>query len=76
MELSVLIGFGGRGKLISLKVMRRGTVVLPLCKIPPTSDFSAEAITCLSIMHSVWIFPFYGGGRFGYFVGSDFRDLR
>ena len=71
-----MIGFGGRGKLISLRVMQRGTVVLSLCKISPTSDLSAEATTCLSIMHSVWIFTFYGGGRFGYFVGLDVRELR
>ena len=30
----------------------------------------------LSVLHSVWIDTFYGGGRFGDFVGLTGRELR
>ena len=75
-ELSVFIGFGGWFKPSSWSVIIRGTAVDPLWKSPPTSALAADATTCLSILHSVWIGPFSGGRRFGDFfvsVGSDQR---
>ena len=75
-ELSVLIGFGGWGKPSYWSVMRRGTSVLPLRKSHPTSDSDADATTCFSILHSVWIRPFYDGGRFRAFSGSVGSELR
>ena len=68
-ELSVFIGVGGWVKPSSWSVIIRGNDVFPLWNIPPTSDSAADATTCLSILHSVWIGPFAGGGRFG-----DFSD--
>ena len=69
-QLSVFIGVGGWVKPSSWSVIRKGTAVLPLWNIIPTSASAAEATTCLRILHSVWIGPFAGGGRFGYFFGS------
>ena len=68
-ELSVFIGVGGLVKPSSWSVIIRGTNICPLWNIPPTSASAADATTCLRIMHSVWIGPFSGGGRFG-----DFSD--
>ena len=68
-ELSVFIGVGGWVKPSSWSVIIRGTAICPLWNIPPTSDSAADANTCLRILHSVWIGPFSGGGRFG-----DFSD--
>ena len=73
-ELSVFIGVGGCVKPILWSVIRRGTAVCPLRNSPPTSTSAADAATCLRILHFVWIGPFAGGGRFGYFstsVGSE-----
>ena len=67
-QLSVLIEFGGWGKSSSLILMRRDTVVCPFFKNPLTYDLAAETTTCLSILNSVWIAPFAGGGRFLAFV--------
>ena len=57
-------------------VILRGTSVSSLCSSPPTSDLAADATTCLRNMYSVWIGPFYGGGRFGDFFGSVGSELR
>ena len=57
-------------------VICRGTSVCPLWNSPPTSTSDVDATTCLRILHSVWIGPFAGGRRFGYFsrlVGSELR---
>ena len=56
--------------------MRRGTAVLPLCKSPPTYYSIVEVTTCISILHSLWIGPFSGGVRCGFFVESDGWDIR
>ena len=75
-ELSVLIGVGGWVKPSSWSVILRGTAVFPLWNSPPDFALSANVITCLRILHSVWIGPFAGGGGFGYFsrlVGSELR---
>ena len=69
-DLSVLIGIGGWVKPSSLRVMRRNTAFPRLCKITLTSYLAAEATTYLSILNSVWIDPFYGGG-----VGGSFLAL-
>ena len=75
-KLYVFIGVGGRVKHISWSVILRGTTVYPLRKSPLTCALAADATTCLRILHSMWIGPFAGGGRFGYFsrlVGSELR---
>ena len=69
-ELSVFIGVCGWLKPSSWSVIFRGTNVFPLCNSPPTSASAADATTCLRILHSVWIGPFAGGGRFGNFSGQ------
>ena len=66
-ELSVFIGVGGWVKPSLWSVILRGNAVRPLCNSTPTSDSAADATTCLRILHSVWIGPFAGGGRFGDF---------
>ena len=75
-ELYVLIGVGGWEKPNSWSVMRRGTYVSPLWNSPPTSASTADATTCLRILHSVWIGPFSSGGRFGAFSGSAGSKIR
>ena len=75
-ELSVFIGVGGRVKPSSWSVILRGTSVCPLWNSPPTYDSAADATTCLSIIHSVWIGPFSGGGKFEDFFGLVGSDLR
>ena len=75
-ELSVFIGVGGWVKPSSWSVILRGNDVGPLWNIPPTSDLSVDASTCLRTLHSVWIGPFSGGGRFGDFFGSVGSELR
>ena len=75
-DLSVLIGVGGWVKPSSWSVMHRGTAVCPLSNSPPNSALAAEATTCLRILHSLWIEPFAGGGRFGAFPGSVGSELR
>ena len=75
-DLSVLIGVGGWGKLISWSMIRRGTDVCPLLNTPPTSASVADATTCFRILHSVWIGPFAGDRRFGAFYGSAGSELR
>ena len=75
-ELSVFIGVCGRVKSSSWSVILRGTAVCLLCNSPLTYASAADATTCLRILHSVWIGPFAGGGRFGDFfvsVGSELR---
>ena len=62
-ELSVLIGVGGWGIHSSLILKRRVTAVFPLWKISLNYALVEEATTCLSIMLSVWIDTFSGGGR-------------
>ena len=68
-ELSVFIGVGGWVKPSSWSLICRGTAVFPLRNSSPTSASAVDATTCLRIMHYVWIGPFAGGGRFGYFSG-------
>ena len=68
-ELSVFIGVGSWVKPSSWGVILRGAAVCPLWNIPPTSASAADATTCLRFLHSLWIGPFYGGGRFGDFPG-------
>ena len=75
-ELSVFIGVGGWVKSSSWSVIIMGTAVCPLWNSPLTSAFSADATTCLMILHSVWIGPFAGGRRFGYFFGLVGSELR
>ena len=75
-ELSVFIGVGGWVKTSSWSVILRVTAVCPLWNSPPTSASAAEATTCLGILNYVWIGPFAGGGRFGYFFGSVGIELR
>ena len=70
------IGVGGWGKPSSWCVMCRGTAACPLWNIPLTSTFAAYSTTCLSILHSVWIGQFAGGGSFGNFFGSVGSELR
>ena len=67
-ELSIFIGGGGWVKPSSWSVILMGTNVCPLWNSPTTSDSTADATTCLSILHSVWIGSFAGGGRFGDFL--------
>ena len=68
-ELSFFIGIGGWLKSSSWSVILMGTAVCPLWNSPPTSASDADTTTCLSILHSVWIGPFSGDGRF-----EDFSD--
>ena len=75
-ELSVFIGVGGWVKLSSWSVILSGAAVCPFWKSPPTSYPAADATTCLRILHSVWIGPFSGSGRFGDFFGSVGIELR
>ena len=75
-ELSVFIGVGGWVKPSSWSIIIRGTNVFPLWNNPPTSASAADATTCLSILNSVWIGPFAGGGRFGDFFGLVGSELR
>ena len=75
-ELSVFIGVGGWVKPSLWSVVIRSTAVCPLWNIPPTSPSAADATTCLMILHSVWIGPFAGGGRFGDFSGLVVSELR
>ena len=69
-------GVGGWVKPNSWSVIIRGTTVSPLCNSPPTSALAAYATTFVRILHYVWIGPFAGGGRFGYFFGSVGSELR
>ena len=75
-ELYFFIGVSGWLKLISLIVMRRGESVFPLWKIPPTSASETESITCLSILHYMWIFSFDESERCWSFVGADCWEIR
>ena len=75
-ELYVLIGVCGWVKPSSWSVMRRGTPVFQLWNSPPTSASAVEATTCLRILHSVWVGPFSGRGRFGDFFGSVVSEIR
>ena len=75
-ELTVFIGVGGWLKSSSWSEIHTSTAVCPLWNSPPTSALAADATTCLSILHSVWVGPFAGGGRFGDFFGSVGSDLR
>ena len=75
-ELSFFIGVHGWVKPSSLSAILGGTDVCPLWNSPPTSASAADATTCLRILHSVWIGPFAGGGRFGDFFGSVGSELR
>ena len=68
-ELSVLIGVGGWVKPSSLSVMCRGTAVHPLWNSSPTSALSADAATCLRILHSVWIGHMLMAGGLEIFLG-------
>ena len=63
------------GKPSSWNVILSGTAVCPLWNSPPTSALAADATTCLRILHSVWIGPFAGGGRFGDFSGLVGSEL-
>ena len=74
-DLYVFIGVGGWVKQSSRSVILRGTAVFPLCNSSPTSASAADATTCLRIMHSVWIGPFAGGGRFEDFFGLVGSEL-
>ena len=74
-ELSVFIGVGARVKPSSWSAILRGTAVCPLWNSPPTSASAADATTCLRILHSMWIGPFFGGGRFGDLFGSVRSEL-
>ena len=76
-ELSVLVGVGDWVKPSSWSLICRGTAVFPLWKSSLISTSAADATTCLRILYSVWIGPFSGGRRFGYFsrsVGSKIRQ--
>ena len=75
-ELSVFIGVGGWVKPSLWSVMERSTYVYPLWNSPPNSALVADATTCFRILHSMWIGPFSGGGRFGEFFGSVGSELR
>ena len=75
-EFSVLIGVGGWVKPSSWSVIIRGADVCPLWNSPPTPALATDATICLSILHSVWIGTFSGGGRFGDFFRSVFSELR
>ena len=75
-ELSVFIGVGGWLKLISWSVILRGATVCPLWNSPPTYASATDATTCLRIVHSVWIEPFAGGGRFEDFFGLVGSEMR
>ena len=75
-ELSIFIGVGGWVKPSSRSVIIRGTAVCPLCSSPPTSASAADSTMFLRILHSVWIGPFAGGGRFGVFFGLFGSELR
>ena len=66
-ELSGFIGVGGWIKPSSWSIILRGTAVYSLGNSPLTSASAADATTCLSILHSLRIGPFAGGGRFGDF---------
>ena len=68
-ELSVFIGVGGWVKPITWSVILMSTAVCPLWNNPLTSASDADATTYLRILHSMWIGPFSGGGRFGEFFG-------
>ena len=69
-ELSVFIGVSVWVKPSSWSVIIRGASVCLLWNSPLTYALSADATTCLRILHSVWIGTFAGGGRFGDFFGS------
>ena len=75
-ELSVFIEVAGWVKPSSWSVILRGIAVCPLWNSPPTSALAVDATTCLRILHSVWIWPFSGGRRFGEFFGSVVSELR
>ena len=75
-ELSVFIWVCGWVKTISWNVILRGTDVCPLWNSYPTSALAADATICLIILHSVWIWPFAGGGRFGDFFGPVGSELK
>ena len=74
-ELSVLIGVGCWLKPSSWSVMRMVIAICPLWNSPLTSASAEDVNTCLRILHSVWIGPFSGGGRFGDFFGSVGSEL-
>ena len=71
-----MIGVVGRGKLRQLRVMWRGKAFFTLWKSPPTYASTAEATTCISIIHCLWIGPFSGGMRCGSFLGLAGLKLR
>ena len=75
-ELFVFVRVDGWVKPSSWSVILRGTAVCPLWNSPMTSALAADATTCLRILHSMWIGPFAGGGRFGDFFGSVGSELR
>ena len=68
-ELSVFVGVGSWVKPILWGVICMRTAVCPFWNNTPTSSSAADATTCLRILHSVWIGPFSGGWRFGFFSG-------
>ena len=49
--------------------MRKGTAVCPLRNSPLASASSVDNTKCFKILHSIWIGPFTGGGRFEDFPG-------
>ena len=75
-ELSVFVAVDSWVKPSLWSVMHRGTNVCPLWNSPPTSALAADDTTCLSILHSVWIGTFSGGGRFGAFFGLVGSKIR
>jgi hypothetical protein len=75
-ELSVLIGVGGRGWLSSSSVVRSGTASWPLTKRPPTSASAADAMTLQSLWQTVWMGLLGGGFLVGALVGSRELELR
>ena len=53
-----------------------GYSFLTIVKQSPEFYFGKDATTCFRILHSVWIGPFTGSGRFGTFsrlAGSELR---
>eukprot|EP00957_Ditylum_brightwellii_P209465 15361879-Ditylum_brightwellii.AAC.1 len=57
MELSVIIGIGGRGCPISLREILNPTAALLLINSYPTSASAADAMAVLILVHSTYIAP-------------------
>ena len=68
--LSVRIVVGGWICPNSSKVLRMGTAVLALWKIPIVSASAAEDMTFLMVLHSVWSGPFCVGFGVAVLLGS------